>query len=117
MSSGAPAPWGPPSVGVLSRDLRKVLPSPHDGPVLVQLELDAWPPTAGVLLQLERAGYTTRVEPDIAWLLGEQRTRKPGDHFSAVVTIANRAEARRLRQDPNQREVGAGYGYTAFVQR
>lgn len=117
VSSGAPAPWGPPSVGVLSRDLRKVLPRPHAGPVLVHLELDAWPPTAGVLLQLERAGYTTRVEPDIAWLLGEQRTRKPGDHFSAVVTIANRAEARRLRHDPNQREVGSGYGYTAFVQR
>lgn len=117
VSSGAPAPWGPPSVGVLSHDLLDALPPPHDGPVLVRLNLDSWPPAAGVLLQLERAGYTTRVEPDLAWLLGEQRTRNPGDKLSAVVTIANRAEARRLRRDPGQREVGAGYGYTAFVQR
>ncbi len=83
----------------------------------MQLGGDTWPPTAGVLLQLERAGYDTRVEPDIAWLLGEQRARRPEDQFSAVVTIANREEARKLRRDPNQREVGSGYGYTAFIQR
>ncbi len=117
VSSGAPAPWGPPSVGVLSRDLLETLPKPDRGPVLVRLSLDAWPPTAGVLLQLERAGYTARVEPDMAWLLGEQRTQKPDDRFSAVVTIAKGAGARTLRRDPRQREVGAAYGYTAFVQR
>jgi hypothetical protein len=117
VSSGAPAPWGPPSVGVLSRELVNTLPDPDEGPVLVRLAGDTWPPAAGVLLQLERDGYSTRVEPDIAWLLGERRALKPDDRPAAVVTIADRAEARKLRRDPEQRQVGAGYGYFAFIER
>jgi hypothetical protein len=118
VSSGAPAPWGPPSVGVLSRELVNTLPDPDEGPVLVRLAGDdTWPPAAGVLLQLERDGYSTRVEPDIAWLLGERRALKADDRPAAVVTIANRAEARKLRRDPGQREVASGYGYFAFVER
>ena len=117
----APAPEWPGTDGVnaLTRTVRPALGPPDAGPVLVRVRGSAsWPMAAGVMVQLERRGYTTLVEPDEAWLLGERRARRPGTSVAATLTFADADAVPTL--DPTREQLvgheGTMYDVSVFLR-
>jgi hypothetical protein len=102
-----PEPIGALAVPPLTSAVRPALGPPEDGPVLVRSRgFAAWVLAAAVMIDLQRRGYDTVVDPKEGWLLGEQRVRGPGQKVASVLTFADPVAAELLSKSPNQRLLG-----------
>jgi hypothetical protein len=118
--AGAPEPTGTAGVQQLARAIRPRLGPPSAGPVLVRPRgTGAWALAAGVMVDLERRGYTTVVEPDQAWLLGERRARARESKVAATLTFADPTFSRQLDRAPQRRiaRERAAFDVSVFLRR
>ena len=72
------------------------------------------------MIDLERKGYRTVVDPEEGWLLGERRIRPHGSKVAATLTFADPVEAQHLDGVAGQRRLGretALHDVTVFVRR
>lgn len=91
----------------ITRNVPAALGPPLDRPVLVRSRgPSAWALASAVMVDLERRGYDTVVDPDEAWLLGEFHARAPGEKVAATITLADPTAAAVLRRSPRQQFLG-----------
>lgn len=84
-NAGAPEAATSVTIGDLTRRVVREVP-PGDDPIVVEIpDHDQWPYAAGVVLQLERAGYDVRVDPSERTLFGRRAT--PTERPRVVVTF------------------------------
>ena len=106
LAVAAPEPVGTATIPPMIRRVVPAIGRPSAKPISIRIaSLDAWPYAAGLILALDRRGYETVVDPDVAWLLGEPKSIPPGTRVAAVVTLANSVSAASVRTQPGQREV------------
>lgn len=102
-----PQPIGAQAVPPLTRSVRSAIGPSSERPILVRSRgTSAWAMAAAVMVDLERRGYDTVVDPKEAWLLGEHRVRAPGQKVAATLTFADPAAAAALDASPDQRLLG-----------
>jgi hypothetical protein len=118
--AGPPETAATAGVEQLARAIRPALDPPSAGPVLVRVaSAAAWPMAAGVMVDLERRGYTTVVDPDMGWLLGEQRERRPGSRVASTLTLADAQSAPGVNPRSKQLIASANAlsGMSVFLQK
>lgn len=107
-----PSAAGATTIPPLVHGIVPALGRPNAGPIYFRLaSADAWPFAAGVMLALDRRGYETVIQPNIAWLFGEFKAKPRGLRVASTVTIANSASAPHVRTELGQREVAHGNAY------